>query len=139
MSEQKVLLVDDQDYSRQLLRNNLTALVAQQKVQRHSFSYYQAHNATNALNVFSNQLPGLVFLDIEMPGGSGLELIQKFKQIKPDCFVVMVSGVSTLKNVKTSLEWGAASFLAKPFTGDKLIQVLKQYERHLLKIAQQTS
>ena len=132
--EQKILLVDDLEYNRQLLRNNLTALFSREKLRYRAFSYFQAHNASAALLTFSQQLPELVFLDIELPDGSGLELLKRFKELKTDCFVVMVSGVSTLENVKTSIDSGAASFIVKPFTGDKILSVLKQFDRYYDKL-----
>jgi YesN/AraC family two-component response regulator len=132
--EQKILLVDDLEYNRQLLRNNLTALFSKEKLRYRAFSYFQAHNASTALLTFSQQLPELVFLDIELPDGSGLELLKRFKELKPECFVVMVSGVSTLENVKTSIASGAASFIVKPFTGDKILAVLKQFDRYYNKL-----
>lgn len=132
--EQKILLVDDLEYNRQLLRNNLTALFSREKLKYNAFSYFQAHNASSALLTFSQQLPDMVFLDIELPDGSGLELLNRFKEQKPDCFVVMVSGVSTLENVKTSIASGAASFIVKPFTADKILAVLKQFDRYYSKL-----
>ncbi len=132
--EQKILLVDDLEYNRQLLRNNLTALFSKEKLRYTAFSYFQAQNASTALLTFSQQLPELVFLDIELPDGSGLELLKRFKELKPDSFVVMVSGVSTLENVKTSIASGAASFIVKPFTGDKILAVLKQFDRYYNKL-----
>lgn len=128
--EQKILLVDDLEYNRQLLRNNLTVLFSREKLKYKAFSYFQAHNASSALLTFSQQLPEMVFLDIELPDGSGLDLLKRFKEQKPDCFVVMVSGVSTLDNVKTSIASGAASFIVKPFTADKILAVLKQFNRY---------
>ncbi len=126
------------DYNRQLLRNNLTALFSQQNLKYKAFSYFQAHNASSALLTFSQQNPDLVFLDIELPDGSGLELLKRFKEQKPDCFVVMVSGVSTLDNVKTSIASGAASFIVKPFTAHKILAVLKQFDRYYDKLLKTT-
>lgn len=127
--DQKILLVDDLDYNRQLLRHNLTALFSHNDLKYRSFSYFQAHNASSALLTFSQQSPDLVFLDIELPDGSGIDLLRRFKEQKPDCFVVMVSGVSTLENVKASIAAGAASFIVKPFSADKILAVLRQFER----------
>jgi len=137
--EQKILLVDDLEYNRQLLRNNLTALFSREKLKYKAFSYFQAHNASSALLTFSQQLPDMVFLDIELPDGSGLELLTRFKEQKPDCFVVMVSGVSTLENVKTSIASGAASFIVKPFTADKILAVLKKFDRYYDKLPKAAS
>lgn len=131
MAERKILLVDDVDYTRQLLRNNIMAICQSGKIQHRNFTFYNAGKASAAMDLFSLQLPGIVFLDIELPDASGLELLKKFKALKPDCFIVMVSGVSTLDNVKQSIADGAASFIVKPFTGDKILAALRLYERYL--------
>ncbi|MEE2024553.1 MULTISPECIES: response regulator [Alkalimonas] len=129
MAEHKILLVDDVDYTRQLLRNNIMAICQSGKVSHKSYTFFNASKAAAAMDLFSLQLPAIVFLDIELPDASGLELLKKFKALKPDCFIVMVSGVSTLDNVRQSMADGAASFIVKPFTGDKILAALRLYER----------
>jgi response regulator of citrate/malate metabolism len=42
----------------------------------------------------------------------------------------MVSGVSTLDNVKASIACGAASFIVKPFSANKILAVLKLFDRY---------
>lgn len=130
MSERKILLVDDVDYTRQLLRNNIMAIYSHSKLKPQKFTFFNANRASAAMDLFSLQLPAIVFLDIELPDASGLELLKKFKALKPDCFVVMVSGVSTLDNVKASISGGAATFIVKPFTGDKILAAMQLYERY---------
>lgn len=131
MAEHKILLVDDVDYTRQLLRNNIMAICQSGKIRQKSFTFFNAGKASAAMDLFSMHLPVMVFLDIELPDASGLELLKKFKALKPDCFIVMVSGISTLDNVKQSIADGAASFIVKPFTGDKILAALRLYERYL--------
>ncbi len=128
---QNILLVDDQDSTRQLLQNNLAMLKDEADLHSVIWSYQHANNAVQAIKSFNQYQPALVFLDIELPDQSGLYLLEKFKDINKDCFVVMVSGVSTLENVRTSMKSGASSFIVKPFTGDKILSVLKQYDRYL--------
>lgn len=130
MSEKKILLVDDVDYSRQLLRNNIMTIADQGLLKQRQYSFFNANCAASALSLFSMQKPDLVFLDIELPDVSGLELLVKFKKTRPECIIIMVSGNSTLENVQTSLKSGASSFIVKPFTGDKILSALKLFERH---------
>lgn len=131
MSERKILLVDDVDYTRQLLRNNIMAIYDGNHLKRRNFSYFNAGKASAAMDLFSLQLPQIVFLDIELPDASGLELLKKFKALKPECFIVMVSANSTMENVKESISNGAATFIVKPFTGDKILAAMKLYERSI--------
>ena len=129
MREPKILLVDDVDYSRQLLRNNIMALTSSKLLKHSTFSFYNAHNASSALTIFKMQPPDLVFLDIELPDSSGLELLKKFKQERPECFVAMISGFSTLENVQQSIAAGAATFIVKPFSGDKILSAMRLFEK----------
>ncbi|WP_337841821.1 response regulator [Rheinheimera sp.] len=128
-----VLLVDDQEFTRQLLQNNLTHLKLEARLEKYIWSFQHAHNASLALKLFNMYQPELVFLDIELPDQSGLQLLRRFKEINPDCFVVMVSGVSTLNNVKESISSGASSFVVKPFFGEKILSVLSKFKQHCAK------
>ncbi|MBZ9612783.1 response regulator [Rheinheimera maricola] len=129
MREPKVLLVDDVDYSRQLLRNNIMALADNKLLEHRTFNFFNAGTAGDAKVLFSLHQPDIVFLDIELPDSSGLELLAQFKQAKPNCFVVMISGVSTLENVTQSIKMGAATFIVKPFSGDKILAAMRLMEK----------
>lgn len=124
-----VLLVDDQEFTRQLLQNNLTHLKLEARLEQYIWSFQHAHTANLALKLFHMHQPELVFLDIELPDQSGLYLLRRFKELNPDCFVVMVSGFSTLNNVKESIHSGASSFIVKPFSGEKILSVLSKFKQ----------
>lgn len=129
--EWKILLVDDQDYSRQLLRNILMSVALEPKLVQRRYSFLQAASAAQAAYAFNLYRPDLVFLDIDLPDGNGLELLQKLKSSRKDCFMVMVSGVSTLDNVKSAISEGAASFVVKPFNGDKIYAVMQLFDKYI--------
>lgn len=133
MQQAKILLVDDIDYTRQLLRNNIMSLAKSKTVAVDNFQFFNANSALSAMNIFSLQSPDIIFLDIELPDGSGLDLLAKIKRVKPDCFIVMVSANSTLENVQNSIKSGAATFIVKPFTGDKIMAAMRLYAKHRLK------
>ena len=131
---QYILLVDDQESTRQLLQNNLAMLKEDTALYSVIWNYQHASTAGQAIKLFNQYQPALIFLDIELPDQSGLYLLEKFKDINKDCFVVMVSGVSTLENVRASIKSGASSFIVKPFTGEKILSVLKQYDKYLYQL-----
>ena len=132
MKEPKVLLVDDVDYSRQLLRNNIMSLAEMKLLKYRTFNFYNAGTAADAKALFTLHQPDIVFLDIELPDQSGIELLAQFKKQKPTCFIAMISGVSTLENVTKSIKMGAATFIAKPFTGDKILAAMRLMEKQML-------
>ena len=129
MKEPKVLLVDDVDYSRQLLRNNIMALADAKLLRYSTFNFFNASSVSDAKVLFNLHQPDIVFLDIELHDRSGLELLAEFKRSKPLCCVVMVSGASTLENVTKSLQLGASTFIVKPFSGDKILAALRLLEK----------
>jgi two-component system, chemotaxis family, chemotaxis protein CheY len=129
MREPKILLVDDVDYSRQLLRNNIMALTNSRLLQHITFSFFNAGTAAAAISLFNQHKPDLVFLDIELPDSSGLELLTRFKKERQDSFIAMISGYSTLENVQQSIAAGAATFIVKPFSGDKILAAMRLYEK----------
>lgn len=71
----------------------------------------------------------LAFLDINMPGLTGIEVMQRVNASRPDCFHVIVSAHSALENVLAALGAGARGFVVKPYNMRKIVEVLAKYER----------
>ena len=70
--------------------------------------------------------PDIILLDIHMPDKTGLELIPSIVELDSDAFVIILSADSKKENVMKALELGAAGFLTKPPSRDKLQEFLKQ-------------
>jgi len=88
---------------------------------------FEAEDGKQALASIASYVPDIVFLDIEMPGLSGLETLREIRQKHPNLFTVMVSGHSSIENVKTAIGAGANGFIVKPFAADKVRQVLEKF------------
>ncbi|GEM47116.1 response regulator [Deinococcus cellulosilyticus] len=70
----------------------------------------------------------VILLDVNFPGGGGLELLPHLKQKCSDATVIVVSATEDLNVVSQLMEDGAADFVAKPFD---VTQLLEHIERHL--------
>ncbi len=57
----------------------------------------------------------IAIVDITLPGGSGLQLIEKLKQIHPDTGILIVSAKNSLDDKLTGLDIGADDYITKPF------------------------
>jgi two-component system chemotaxis response regulator CheY len=120
MEDIKVLVVDDIRIMRRLLISSLNTLDIT--------GIEQADNATTALEIFNGSIIHIVFLDINMPDVSGLELIKQLCSINPDVFIIMVSADSSIDNVKKSIALGAKGFIVKPYSSDRIKFMIDKYK-----------
>ncbi len=56
-----------------------------------------------------------VLVDITLPGGSGLQIIEQLKKMKPDAGVIIISAKNSLDDKLTGLDLGADDYITKPF------------------------
>lgn len=76
----------------------------------------------------------LILADLSLPGGGGMELLEKVQQIHPETSVVLLSAFGSVQDAVKAMQHGAADFLGKPFSPD---QVLLAVDRALEKSALQ--
>ena len=72
-----------------------------------------------ALDAFKKKPFSLLITDINMPGMSGLELLQRVRQIRPSCAAVIVTGFGEKEHVLEAMRLGASDFLEKPLEMDR--------------------
>ena len=67
------------------------------------------------------ELPDIVFLDVHMPGGSGIEALAEILLFDPTAHIVMLSSDRVEGTILDAKKYGAKGYIAKPFTPEKLI------------------
>jgi PAS domain S-box-containing protein len=119
--EDLILVVDDD--------RDTTSLV-QEVLGRAGFTVRTANNGFEALAVARQEQPGLILLDLKMPGLDGYEVLKRLKRDRAtqDIPVVVVTGSVTDEEVKRKkvLALGAAQFLTKPFAIDDFVEEIRQ-------------
>lgn len=128
-TEKTILIVDDVDYTRQLLRNAILQIANNDELKCKRYKFVNASNGHDAFVKLEDHKPDLIFLDIELPDMNGIEILKTIKSKQPTAFIIMVSGESTIDNVKSSLLNGAAGFIVKPFSAIKVADAMKNYEK----------
>ncbi|QEG22667.1 sigma-54-dependent transcriptional regulator [Mariniblastus fucicola] len=63
---------------------------------------------------------GIAVLDWNLPGLSGLELVQRMRDVNPDTEVIVLTGEGTIQNAVESMRRGVFDFLSKPFSMPEL-------------------
>ena len=110
----KILIVDDEAIIRQtlrvILRNENYEVMG------------EAHDGIQAMELVKKLQPGIVLLDINMPGSSGLDVLTEIHKEFPNIEVIMISGSATAEDVKTAMERGAAGYIVKRFNVKYVVQ-----------------
>jgi two-component system response regulator AtoC len=70
--------------------------------------------------------PGVILLDVLMPGCDGVEVMQRIRKIGSNVPVIMLSGLADIRTVVESMKLGALNFLMKPFDEDALENHIKE-------------
>lgn len=115
-----VLVVDDTGASRELLAAILRNFAGRMTLR-------EARNGVEALRLWKDLNPRITLLDIDMPGEDGLALLQQMRGQRADSFIAMISGSSSMDNVKRALALGASGFVIKPYKPQRILDLLKKY------------
>ncbi|MGB4117433.1 MAG: nitrogen regulation protein NR(I) [Polaromonas sp.] len=70
--------------------------------------------------------PQILVSDIRMPGGSGLELLEKVKQKLPGLPVIIMTAFSDLDSAVSAFQGGAFEYLPKPFDLPKAVELIRR-------------
>ncbi|RAK69697.1 response regulator [Hymenobacter edaphi] len=112
----RILIVDDSFYMRTMLKNMLTDA---------GYDVVgEAANGQQARDLASETKPDLITLDVILPDNTGLEVLKDIRQELPDVKIVMCSAVGQEVIVNEALESGASAYIVKPFSEDKVLEIV---------------
>ncbi len=106
----KVLIVDDQEGMRQLLRALLES----------HYHISEADSGAALHKAMELEQPDLVLLDMRLPDANGLDLVEEIKKRRPGLRVVIVTGYASVDTAVEAIKRGANDYMPKPFTPDEL-------------------
>jgi two-component system chemotaxis response regulator CheY len=112
----RILIVDDSFYMRTMLKNMLTD--AGYEV------VGEAANGQQALEMAAETKPDLITLDVILPDNTGLDVLKGIRAEQPDVKVVMCSAVGQEIIVNEALESGATAYIVKPFSEEKVLEIV---------------
>jgi two-component system sensor histidine kinase/response regulator len=112
-----ILVVDDELGIRQGVQRALRS-------QGHSVD--AAEDLTSGLNLLRQAHYDLVLLDVMMPGGSGIDLIEPAHEQDPETVCIIITGYATVELAVSAVKRGAYDFVSKPFTVEQLLVAVNQ-------------
>ena len=110
----KILIVDDEE---NILLVVKSAFVA-------SYEVFTANAGEAALEIIRREKPSFVFLDIKMPGMSGIKVLERIKETGAAPVVWMLTGDEDMEMALTTLEGGASGYITKPFEVERIRAVV---------------
>jgi len=113
----KVLIIDDEE----AMRDSCSLIILKE-----GLSVETAENGELGLKKIKESKPDVAFIDLKMPGISGLEVLEKLKEIDPTVIAVVITGYGTVESAVEAMKRGAYDFLQKPFTPEELRRILRR-------------
>ena len=113
---EKILVVDDDRFIRMALGEALRSW---------GYEVAEAGSIAEAEQQFAANDAKVVLLDIELPDGSGLDLLKDLKEESPETIVIMVTGSVDVPNTVAALRGGAHDFIGKPIKLEELRVTLR--------------
>jgi two-component system response regulator HydG len=90
-----------------------------------------AGNATAAQAILKDHQIDLILLDLKLPGGGGMALLEQVKMLHPETAVVVMTAFATVSSAVEAMRIGASDYLTKPFALEDLTLVLERAgQRH---------
>jgi two-component system sensor histidine kinase/response regulator len=113
----KILIIDDEevvlDSCKQILKGS-------------GYQLEITDDGTHGVELVHEYQPDLVFVDLKMPGISGLEVLEKVREIDETIVTVMITGFATVSSAVDAMKKGAYDFLPKPFTPDEFRMIARR-------------
>lgn len=107
-----ILIIDDEEYIRDILCARAESL---------NHKADAAGTIRQGLELIENNNFDLVFLDIQLPDGSGLDMLQTIRQLPEKPEVIVITAVGSLKGAEIAIKNGAWDYLNKPLKKEDII------------------
>ncbi len=113
----KILVVDDQMGVRRLLY---------EAFREEGYDVDMAASGHEAITKVMEEIPGLILMDMKMPGMNGLEALKEIKKINQAIAVIMMTAYGELEIVTQAMKLGVREYITKPFDLNELKLLVKQ-------------
>lgn len=126
----RTMIVDDEENIRNGLKLQVESLDLGLQV------IALVENGESALEMIQQYRPELLFMDINMPGMNGLEVIKKIRETQQLCSIIIISGYDDFQFAREAIRQKVDFYLLKPVDDDELTEVCAQavenYKKRLL-------
>ncbi|MBP1925349.1 two-component system chemotaxis response regulator CheY [Sedimentibacter acidaminivorans] len=119
LNELKILICDDSILVRKKFKDIIVALGCDNII--------EAVDGQQAIDIYKEQKPTLVFMDIVMPVKTGIEALSEIISYDLNAKVIIVSSIGTNNKLKEAIKIGAYDFFQKPIDEGQLKKIIMNY------------
>lgn len=113
----RILIIDDEAKLCENLKDILT---------EDGYQIASVGAIASAREQLKNKFYHIVLVDLNLPDGSGLELVKEIKQINKEAMVIILTGFASLENAISAMNEGAFAYIQKPLNVDELKVTIKR-------------
>jgi DNA-binding NtrC family response regulator len=111
-----LLVVDDEP---------IVSAVIRRVAEPAGFEVLTCSSADDAIAILARRPADLAFVDLRLPGSSGIDLLRQIRDSVPACEVVLISGFATIDSAVEAVKLGARDYLTKPLDFPRVNALLK--------------
>jgi two-component system response regulator RegA len=100
--------------------------VVKRAMEARGFVVRVAHDVEQAAWMAEEDPPEYALVDLNMPGASGLELVQRLKQLDSETCVVVLTGYASIATAIEAIKLGATHYLSKPARAEEILDAFKR-------------
>jgi two-component system response regulator PilR (NtrC family) len=113
----RILVADDEPSMREFLEIMLS---------KEGYRVSCAGNTQEAIGLAQEGEFDLLITDIKMPGGGGLELLRRVKELSPETVVIMISAYASTETAVEAMGQGAYDYIPKPFNVEEVRLIVRR-------------
>ncbi len=123
--KRKILIIDDEKAIRWSLGEALRNM---------DYEVETAETGEKGVELYADDLPDMVILDLKLPGMNGIEVLKKMKDMEKNMPVIMMTAYGEIETAVEAIKNGAYDFILKPFQLEKLkVSIKNAFESSRLK------
>ena len=120
MSQKKILLIEDNEFNRKIVRDLLA---------RQPYDLLEAHDGEAGVAAARRDRPDVIVMDVQLPKLSGLDATRAIRA-DPDTAkipIIVVTSFALSGDDKKAMDAGASAYLAKPYSPRQLLEAIKKW------------
>jgi two-component system, response regulator RegA len=102
--------------------------ITKRAMEARGFAVRVAHDVEQAIRMAQDDPPEYALVDLNMPGASGLTLVQRLRQIDCETCIVVLTGYASIATAIEAIKLGATHYLAKPARTEEILAAFKRVE-----------